>query len=266
MSTIHLFNRFHLGDGIFMMNYLYQIRNHLINNEMTVVYHCEPAYKLQLEEFVAGCEGRIQIAPLAETPADAIDVWMRHSFPHFDRFPFNDFLVKHLNRIARQLHAPKIRTIFYKDTDFAARYERLPDSCREVDILFINAVPKSAQYNYKKPEWDALAHELIDAGYKVVSTSLIRGVPSTIQHSLTVKDIGAVARRAKYIVAVNSGPVAACLNEDAITYVSRWFIFDKDMKYKYPTMQMCLSLDQVRQGLLPKAAPTATGAVAANRP
>ena len=93
MSTIHLFNKFHLGDGIFMMNYLYQIRNYLIENEMTIVYHCEPVYKLQLEEFVAGCEGHVQIAPLAETPAGAIDVWMRHSFSHFNLFPYNDFLV-----------------------------------------------------------------------------------------------------------------------------------------------------------------------------
>lgn len=243
-----------------MMNYLYQIRAHLIENDITIVYHCDPSYKLQLEEFVIDCEGRVLIQPLAETPVGALDVWMRHSFPYYDRFPYNEFLVNHLNRIARRLQAPKIRTLFYKDPDFEARYERLPDSCKAVDVLFINAVPKSAQYNYKKPEWDVLAAELVAAGYKLVSTSLIRGVPSTIQHSLTVKDIGAIAGRATYIVAVNSGPVAACLNEDAIRHVKRWFIFDKDMAYKYPTMQMCLSLDQVRLGLLPKAAAVAASA------
>jgi hypothetical protein len=252
MTQIHLYNKFHLGDGIFMMNYLHQICTHLIENDIHVVYYCNPTYKMQLEEFVLSCEGRVQIAPLADAPANAIDVWMRHSFPHFDRFPYNEFLVNHLNRIAKRLQMPKIRTIFYKDDDLEARYERMAASCRNVDILFINSVPQSNQYNYKKPEWDALAIELGDAGYKLISTSLIRGVESTIRYSMTVKDIAAIAGHAKYIVAVNSGPVAACLNDGAIRNVQRWFLFDKDMKYKYPTMQMCSSLDEVRLALLPR--------------
>jgi hypothetical protein len=262
MKQVNLVNIFNLGDGIFIMNYLHQISEYLIENDIHVTYYCNPLYKRQLEEFVVSCKGLVCTEPLDSAPVDAIDTWIQLSFPIFNKYPFNDFLVNHLNRIGKKIQLPKIRTLFYNDSDLDARYERMPDSCRNVDILFINAAPQSDQYEYKKSDWDALAHELVGAGYKLVSTSLIRGVESTIRHSMTVKDIAAIAGYAKYIVGVNSGPVAACLNDKAIRSVQRWFLFDNNMKYKYPTIQMCSSLDEVRLRLLPQKIENAESAAA----
>jgi hypothetical protein len=251
-QTIHIYNDYHLGDGIFMMNYFHQIDKHLIEHNIHVNYYCNPAYKIQLEEFVISCNGLVKIYSLANKPADAIDVWMKHSFQYFPTFPFNTFLLNHTNRIAKLLDLPAIESFFYTDADLAARYERLPESCKDVDILFINAVPQSGQYRYNKPEWDALAQQLVTAGYKIVSTSLIKGIPSTIQHSLTVKDIAAISTHAKYIIAVNSGPVAPCLNAETIAAVRKWFVFDFTVHYAYPTMKMCNTLADVSAELLPR--------------
>lgn len=250
--TIHIFNEYHLGDGVFMMNYFHQIAQHLIEQNIYVKYYCNTAYKIQLEEFVIRCQGHVQICPLADKPANAIDVWMKHSFPFFPTFPFNDFLYNHTNRIADLLKLPRIDSFFYKDADLAARYYNLPDSCKDVDILFVNAVPQSGQYRYNKPEWDALAIALKNAGYKIISTSLIKGIESTIQHSLTIKDIAAISTHAKYIVGVNSGPIAPCLNAETISNVKKWYLFDTYMQYKYKTIQMCNTLADVIAELIPK--------------
>ena len=251
-KIIHIFNEYHLGDGIFMMNYFHQIAKHLIENNIQVYYYCNTAYKIQLEEFVLSCQGHVQICPLKDKPADAIDVWMKHSFAHFQLYPFNNFLLNHTNRIAKLLDLPQIESFFYEDDDLSSRYERLPDSCKDIDVLFVNAVPQSGQYRYNKADWDALADQLQKAGYKIVSTSLIKGIQSTIQHSLTVKDIAAISTRAKYIVGVNSGPIAPCLNAYTIANVKRWFLFDFTVHYKYPAIQMCNTLADVSAALIPK--------------
>ncbi len=252
---IHIYNEYHLGDGLFMMNYLHQIAQHLIDNNIHITYYCNSAYKIQLEEFVQSCEGHVTIAPLAQKPATAIDVWMKHSFQHFNTYPFNDFLLQHTNRIAKILNLPRISSFYYTDPDLAARYERLPDSCKTVDILFVNAVPQSGQYRYNKAEWDIFAHTLKNAGYKIVSTSFIKGIESTIQHSLTVKDIAAISTHAKYIIGVNSGPIAPCLNAVTMASVKKWFIFDTYVQYKYPSIIMNPTIQQVVDELTAKPLP-----------
>ncbi len=249
---IHLYNEWHLGDSIFTMNYLHQISQHLIDNNIHVIYYCNPSYKIQLGEFVASCKGHVVIEPLAHKPAGAIDVWIKHSFTSYNPYPFNDFLLNHTNRIADLLSLPRITSFYYTDPDLAYRYYNLPENCKNVDILFINALPNSGQYRYNKAEWDIFAHKLKDAGYKIVSTSFIKGIESTIQHSLTVKDIGAISTHARYIIAVNSGPIVPCLNATTMEAVRKWFIFDTYMQYKYPTMTMNPTIDAVLRELVPK--------------
>ncbi len=247
--TIHLYNNWHLGDGVFMMNYLFQVREYLRENAITVVYHCKGMYKTQLAEF-APPEVSIEPLETVAPPVGAVDVWMRHSFATCPLYPFNDFLRLHSNRLAGILGLPPISSFFYKDKDLLTRYENMPDAAKKVDVLFINAVPQSFQYNYVKPHWDQLAHDLVAAGYKVITTSIVPGLECTLKYRLSIKDIAAISTHATYIVAVNSGPVAGCLNEYTIAAVKKWFVFDKDVFYKYPTIQMCRQLDEVYDELL----------------
>lgn len=252
-KTIHLYNNWHLGDGVFMMNYLFQIRKFLQDNDITIVYHCKGMYKTQLAEF-APPGVHIESLETAPPPVGAVDTWMRYSFATCPLYPFNDFLQLHSNRLANILGLPKISSFFYKDADLLTRYKELHFVAKSVDVLFINAVPQSFQYNYVKSEWDQLAHDLVAAGYKVITTSIIHGIECTLKYRYSIKDIAAISTHAKYIVAVNSGPVAGCLNEYTMAAVKKWFVFDKDVSYKYPTIQMCSRLDEVYEELL-KGAP-----------
>lgn len=249
--TIHLYNNWHLGDGVFMMNYLFQIRDFLVENDIKIVYHCKGMYKTQLAEFAPPSAVRIEALETAPPPAGAIDTWMRHSFATCPKYPFNEFLRLHSNRLAGILGFPKISSFFYKDEDLLTRYNQMPDVAKNVDVLLINATPQSFQYNYVKSHWDQLAYDLVAAGYKIITTSIVSpGIECTLKYKYSVKDIAAISTHAKYIVAVNSGPVAGCLNAYTIASVKKWFVFDKDVFYKYPTMQMCSRLDEVYDELL----------------
>jgi hypothetical protein len=200
-QTIHLYNNWHLGDGIFMMNYLFQVRDYLRENGIEVIYHCKSMYKTQIAEFAPP---GVHVEPLETTPVGAIDTWMRHSFSTCPLHPFNEFLRLHSNRLAGILGLPPISSFFYKDEDLLTRYENMPDEAKNVDVLIINAVPQSYQYNYVKPDWDQLAYDLVAAGYNVITTSIVNGIECTLKYKHSIKDIAAISVNTKKIIAVKN--------------------------------------------------------------
>ncbi len=245
---MQLYNKYHLGDCLLTLIFIYYERTHLLANVTEVTFYCNPMYKSQLEDFVKDWEVHVKFASLDSVPSDAIDTWMGHYRSVLYSRPYDVFLLYYFNKLAEQCKLPSIGALFYDDASLLERYEKLPEAFKEVDVLFINAEPKSGQFTYDQLEWDAFAMQLVTAGYKVVCTTPIQiaaQIPCTMRSGLSVKDIGAISTRAKYIIAVNSGPIIPCLNIFTICNVRDWFVFDTTVSYAWPSIRMCKGIDEV---------------------
>ena len=192
-------------------------------------------------------------ASLDSVPLDAIDTWMGHYHSVLYSRPYDVFLLYYFNKLAGKCGLPSITALFYDDASLLGRYKKLSNEFKDVDILFINAEPKSSQYQYNKLEWDTFAIQLAAAGYKVVCTTPIETAPAiscTMQSGLSVKDIGAISTHAKYVIAVNSGPIIPCLNIFSICNVKSWFVFDTTVSYAWPSIRMCRELSEIAGAFL----------------
>jgi hypothetical protein len=127
-------------------------------------------------------------------------------------------------------------TFTYSSNDLLNRYDTLDAKYTNVDILILNSVPCSGQYHFDKIIWDNYIVELNEK-YKVVTTSKVENVLSTIENNLTIKTIAAISTHAKVIIAINSGPFVGCLNKYTLNNVIKCYFFDKDFRYSYPKFE-----------------------------
>jgi hypothetical protein len=87
----------------------------------------------------------------------------------------------------------------------------------------------------------------------VTTQPVAENIPCTICDGLNIQDIGAISMHAKYIIAINSGPVAAIFNKTAAENVKKWIILDKG-PYTFLTINYVMipnneSIDNIEQYL-----------------
>jgi hypothetical protein len=250
-DTIHVYNKYHLGDCIFMMIYLHNIKDYLAAQKRHVHFYINPSYIKQVEEFIPN--EYVKVRPLNEKPNNAHDVWMAHSFHLLDenRKDFLKFLKTHSNRLATDvLKMPTISKFLYDDPDLQTRYNRL-DSTKyhDVDILIINSKPMSGQLEYNEEEWNTVIEDL-NRLYKVVTTLKVGNISCTMDDKLSIKDIAAISTHAKNIIAINTGPLIGCFNNAAYNNVKKWYIFDTHYSFYDPTFKSVLDFNEIRRNFL----------------
>ncbi len=232
-GDIHIFQKFHHGDCMFTCVYLQSIIDFINNSPRKIYFYINRDYIKQMQEFISS--PNIILKPLEEKPDDAYDIWIGHHFNQENKGNFNEVLVLTHNVFAEKFNFPKMKEFTYEDPDLLERYERLNDTCKNVDILIINSEPKSGQYVYNKNEWDALVRRL-HRKYKIVTTLKVDNIPCTRDYDYSLKDIAAISTHAKYMICVNTGPIVACFNAYTLKNVIRIFVFDINNRYSYPNV------------------------------
>ena len=112
----------------------------------------------------------------------------------------------------------------------------MKEKYKNIDILYINSVPKSGQFNYIKDNWNYLAR-ILQKKYKIITTTKVDNINCTMDDNLFVKDIAAISTKAKIIIAVNSGVVPGLLNIYTLKNVKKVYIFDDNVFYSYPNFE-----------------------------
>jgi hypothetical protein len=252
-KTINILNGYHLGDNLFTIIYLLNIKKYLIDNNIKVNYYIVQDYVEQIKEFITFPNVEIFVVS-SNTPKNSTDIWIGNKnftsnyFKNIEtnKIPFNDFLVRFFSEFATKLNLPTIKEFKYTDKDLLTRYNNLNDIYKNNDILIINARGRSGQYNYnsKKEDWNTLIRNLMNK-YKIVTTEKVDNIPCTRDNNLTVKDIASISTSVKYVIAVNTGPLVACFNTYAFDKVKKWFIFDNKISYSYPNLYMNMPFDQI---------------------
>jgi hypothetical protein len=252
-KTINILNGYHLGDNLFTIIYLLNIKKYLIDNNIKVNYYIVQDYVAAIKEFITFPNVEIFVVS-SNTPKNSTDIWIGNKnftsnyFKNIDnsKMPFNDFLVRFFSEFATKLNLPTIKEFKYTDKELLTRYNNLNDIYKNNDILIINARARSGQYNYnaKKEDWNTLIKSLTNK-YKIVTTEKVDNIPCTRDNNLTVKDIASISTSVKYIIAVNTGPLVACFNTYAFNKVKKWFIFCNKITYSYPNFYMNIPFDQL---------------------
>ena len=242
-KTFSFSNRFHFGDNILNLKFLFNISEILKKRGIKINYYFKENYNKngELDRFVDN--GVVTLLPIIQKPADAIELWMRNPTSnglHYIRDPldryYRDFYEDIVNKMG--LQGENINTSLYQQEPYLQDiYDGLDVKYKDLDILIINAVPKSGQLSFNKDifkeKFDAMCLRLKDKYKVAVTTCIDDSITCTMKDNLMLKDIGAISTHAKYIIAVHSGPLMACFNSRTQQNVNKWILFtDRGTSYE----------------------------------
>ena len=250
LQQFHFYNRFHYGDHILNLKFLYNISNILKEKNILVHYYYDTEYiknRDELDRYVNS--ETVTLHPLQEKPPTAIELWMANPIDGTDLNDFERYYNLLYKKILHHLGLQDVSidtSLFQKEDYLLNIYNNLDSKFKDVDVLIINAEPKSNQFDYDKVKMDELCIKLAKE-FKVVTTVEVNSsIPSTLKSGLKMQDIGAISTHAKYIIAVFTGPTKSCLNIHAKNHVKKWFMFDKrDYRFNSIPYTMIHSMDEI---------------------
>jgi hypothetical protein len=239
-KEFHFCNEFHYGDNILNLKFLYNISPILKEAGITIKYYYNPGYITNVDELERYVNPEtMTLKPISEKPSDTVQLWMANDIGNVGRDRFDEYYNVFYKNILTilGLEDKGINTsIFQKEDYLQDIYNKLDSKFHNLDIIIINAEPKSSQLDYDKSKFDAMCVRL-SGTYNIATTSPVNdSIKCTFKDGLKMQDIGAISTHAKYIIAVNSGPFTTCLNEATKNNVKKWIIFDKST-YSYKEIE-----------------------------
>lgn len=239
MNRFNFYNSYHLGDQLFNLKFFFNIHDHLEKESITINYY----YPLntdhkELERYTKS--NVVTLIPIHSNQFDTIpnpkySLWMgdTKNGENYDNI-FDKYYMEYYKEILKILKLDNIKICcsLYQPEDYLIDiYNNLNikhcDKYKDIDILILNNLPCSAQFNYNKREFDDLCCYLNNT-FKVAVCSYVNdSIPCTMLDNLTIQDIGAISTRSKYIIAVFSGPLTGCFNSLSKMYVKKWFFLHR---------------------------------------
>jgi hypothetical protein len=255
-TIINIYNDWHLGDCLFVIVYLYNCKQYMIDNNIIINFYVNKEYINQLNEFKFS--ENINLYDITLKPNDSINTWiaadnyeynntsMYVNNPRNKQPAFNDFLATFYSNVGKQFNLPSIDNFSYIDEDLLMRYEKLDEKYKNIDILIINSEPKSGQYNYNKDEWDKFIYEL-SSKYKIVTSNKVENILCSCDNKLSIKDIAAISTNVDYVIAIHTGPLIPLFNKYTLQRVKQWFILDNERKFSYPNTVNVSELNDIKK-------------------
>lgn len=236
-NVFHFHSRFHYGDNIFNLKFFYNISKILKEKNMIIYYYYDTNQiknVVELERYVD--KNTLKLLPLSETPNNSVELWMGIDIDGTHHGDFDVYFRKFYSNILNKLNLNdgNIDVSLYQNEPYLLDiYNKLDDKYKNLDILMINAEPKSGQFDYNIDEFKTISKEL-SIKYKIATTTCVDdSIPCTMRDNLTIQDIGAISTHAKYIVAVFSGPLTSCFNYYSKAHVKKWiFLLRNPMNLK----------------------------------
>ena len=244
-----LYNDFHLGDNVFNMIFFHIIKKYIEDNNMKIYYYCNDCYLKQIREFIP--TKNIYVSSIKFKPPFSIQLWINNNFFNYthdkQKKPcnYNKYYISFFNNVIYKLNLNiKINNFFYNDHNLIERYELLDDKYKKIDILILNSLPLSNQYNYVKNDWDDYINSIKNL-FKICTTTKINDILCTEDDNLTIKNIASISTNSKIIIAVNSGVLPGLLNEITLKNAKKIYIFDKNNYYSYPNFVNKTNINQI---------------------
>ena len=242
---ITFYNKYHYGDHLFNLKFLYNISNKLKEMGIRIRYLYDANYIKNPDELRRYVDPAVvTLDTMNHLTPGAIELWMGNPINNLvitrsteknsiglDIY-FDLFYKKVLSYLG--VDPASINTSLYQHEPYLQDiYTKLNPKFKDLDILIINAEPKSGQVIFHKKHFEEMCKRLATK-YRVAITSPIHGaeaIPCTMRDGLMLQDIGAVSTHAKYIIAIHSGPVVPCFNAATKAHVRKWVLFADNGTY-----------------------------------
>lgn len=235
----------HLGDNVFAMILFYNIKQYIEENNITIALLCRTEYHNQLHEFI--CSPNITLHDYYHIQFHSIpnqfSLWMNDHYNLYHQL-YQDtdhcldaILCGIYNHVLKQMNIPRtLGKMEYTDLDLIHRYNNLPDDCKDIQVLVVNSLPLSGQYNVDDIAWNNYINEL-GSRYKIITTRKVENIPCTLDFGLTVKGIAALSTKCKIIMGVNTGVIPGLLNTHTLENVNKIYICDENLGYGHPKFE-----------------------------
>ena len=236
MKTVEFYNEYHLGDNVFHLTFLRKLSRLVDDN---FVYYVNTNYLPELNKHLLGYMDRIELRSLEHRTPTAHNAWIGEIYyNHPNKFLYDKFYVDWFNYLTNKIYGKSF------NIDMVSDYPMLASSSPRADILFINSVPNSNQFENDTSLLDDVIRKL-NSRYRIITTKKVNGVECTLDHSMSLVNIGALASDSKNIIAVNTGPISTCLNKWTLQNVESWTIAAAGLSYSFDNVSHASNLSEL---------------------
>jgi len=216
-----------MGDCILTTHFLRKVCEKY--DDICFDFHIGKQYLDRIKLQVGELSDRISLGVLATTPYESTNMW-------FAAFPLPKDKGKHRGRWASNERYDLFHEVVCEKWEIE---NPVPGKCCTVidlpslldpvdvpcDVLVGNSISRSKYYTrYNAQAFEEKVKEW-SKKYNVFTTEpTIEGVPSARELDLNVIQIGHMATKAKYVVAVDTGTVHNCFNKWALDTVEKWWL------------------------------------------
>jgi len=225
-TIIDASSRFGLGDALIDFIFFSQIAKYLEDNNIIINYHCKESYHANLNLFKAS--NNIRILPYANK---GYELWQGNENINSGKF-IEDILCDMFNNFLKVHGIPIVLDTFeYKNSNLLLKTVEAEDY--GIDTLIINNEPKSLQFNHDKEELNQFIIDLSKTRKVVVTEYLNDSITSL--HDKSVRYIAQVAKKAKTIISINTGPSLGLYNSEILDSIDNLYLLDTTNHYIFKT-------------------------------
>lgn len=225
----------HYGDLFFNVFYFNFIKDYCKKNKIYIVYSLNKCHHLLIK---SACTNENLI--LKSISMDGINLINTNNLfknnyeDKIKGLKYLDILLRDFyNEVSKYYSIDyEIKIFLNNDDTLEIQYKNLikkyGDKYDNIDILFINSIPNSGQYNYNVQEWNDFISFMKKIGLKVVTTYKVKDITCTLDDKLSLNDIGVISIKSKIIIAINTGPLIPCLNTKTMENIKNLYLFDRN--------------------------------------
>ena len=224
MSVFHFHCHAHLGDNIMNLRYFLYLTKFLKERNYKIYYYYNNNYYYNRKEALLQYVDTdiVELKPVCETPRESVDLWIgsksRNGFTHGQIERYYEEMYKEISKTLHIENLPLNNSVWFEEPFLLQVYDNLDPKFKDIDIFILNNIGMSGQFNDNRQLNDLARY--LNTKFNVVTVVDI-GIKSAA--ALSLKEIGAISTRSKYIITPNSAPCCACLNSYAKGYVRKWF-------------------------------------------
>ncbi len=231
------YNPYHLGDQIFNMILFHKISDLLKRLDVKIRYSCKREYHEQVGEFIEDKE-RIQLVDLDN---QGLELWINNPqiikrYELQSLVGYDNYYILFFQEVLRKMCVPYLlMDLKFEDEDLLFRQKKIYEKYTEmenVEILIINSIPLSGQYRYSAEIWNRFIFYL-SKKYKVITTNKVENILCTQDMQFSVKDIGSISTKMRYIIGINTGPFVGCYNVYTLQNVEKIYIFVDNLYFQH---------------------------------
>jgi len=217
INGIEAYCEYGLGDSLICFIFFSQIKDYIESHNIHINYYCNAAHHRNLDEF--NSSKNVHLLPYKKK---GYHLWQGTENLKSGKY-IEDILCDMFNKFLAFHRIPIVVYKFeYCDSDLLIKSVKIENP--GIDTLIINSTPKSCQFSHDKNELNWFITELSKTR-KIAVTEYINDSIISL-HDKTIRDVAAIAKTVKTIIAINTGPSLGLYNSEVLDAVDNIYLLD----------------------------------------